>query len=202
MKYLKKFSLTESIDSIQILNYENSEYLILLGQKTNLFKDLFNMYQHKVDGDKVYFFQSNHHFATLFKSGSFIELKHDGSVDENGGRIVDTGDIKNEVDEWMWTITDYFQEDSSKDSVRVTKLKQLNKIELILTYRRIFIKNKSDYDLFFSKIEKIFNILKRDLELDGIIFFRATGYRNDIKNLSEKYNGEEISISFFKKIEN
>ena len=158
------------------------------------------MYQHKVDGDKVYFFQSNHQFATLFKSGSFIELRHDGSVDENGGRIVDTGDIKNEVDEWMWSITDDFQEDSSKDSVRVTKLKHLNKTKLILTYRRIFIKNKSEYDLFFSKIEKIFNIVKRDFEIEGLVFFRAMAYKEYIKNLSEKYHGEEISINFVKNI--
>ena len=36
--------------------------------------------------DEIYFFDKGYHFGTLFKEGSFLELKHDGSLNDLGWR--------------------------------------------------------------------------------------------------------------------
>ena len=36
--------------------------------------------------DEIYFFDKGYHFCTLFKEGNFLELKHDGSLNDLGWR--------------------------------------------------------------------------------------------------------------------
>jgi len=78
------FKLETGLDWIDYFKSKNS---ILLGEKSNLFKDMFKRYEYfKNDFNDVYFFDNGHHFATLYMAGRFMELRHDGSLDEYGRR--------------------------------------------------------------------------------------------------------------------
>jgi hypothetical protein len=86
MKHISSFSefLVES--NGKIIDYDSSKDKILVGLKTNLLNDMKDRYEHKLDNDKIYFFnKKGKHFGTLFDLGTrFQELKHDGSLDDKG----------------------------------------------------------------------------------------------------------------------
>jgi hypothetical protein len=69
-----------------IKDYYNSKNIIAVGEKTNLLANMKERYDHDVNGDEIYFFDNGYHFGTLYKEGRFLELKHDGSVNEYGRR--------------------------------------------------------------------------------------------------------------------
>jgi len=69
-----------------IKDYYNSKNIILVGKKTNLLSDMKERYEYDINGDEIYFFDDGYHFGTLYKEGRFLELKHDGSLNEYGWR--------------------------------------------------------------------------------------------------------------------
>jgi hypothetical protein len=58
----------------------------LVGKKTNLLSDMKERYEYDINGDEIYFFDDGYHFGTLYKEGRFLELRHDGSINEYGWR--------------------------------------------------------------------------------------------------------------------
>ena len=74
----------------KIIDYHNSKNKILVGKNTNLLRVMKERYEYasRVFGntDEIYFFDKGYHFGTLFKEGSFLELKHDGSLNDLGWR--------------------------------------------------------------------------------------------------------------------
>ncbi len=77
-------------DNPKIIDYYNSKNKILVGKNTNLLRVMKERYEYasRVFGntDEIYFFDKRYHFATLFKEGSVLELKHDGSLNDLGWR--------------------------------------------------------------------------------------------------------------------
>jgi hypothetical protein len=69
-----------------IKDYYNSTNIILVGKKTNLLSDMKERYEYDINGDEIYFFDDGYHFGTLYKEGRFLELRHDGSINEYGWR--------------------------------------------------------------------------------------------------------------------
>jgi len=69
-----------------IKDYYNSKNIILVGKKTNFLSDMKERYEYDINGDEIYFFDDGYHFGTLYKEGRFLELKHDGSLNEYGWR--------------------------------------------------------------------------------------------------------------------
>jgi hypothetical protein len=69
-----------------IKDYYNSTNIILVGKKTNLLSDMKERYEYDINGDEIYFFEDGYHFGTLYKEGRFLELRHDGSINEYGWR--------------------------------------------------------------------------------------------------------------------
>ena len=67
-------------------DYYYSDNIILVGSKTNLLRDMQERYQTETFGDEIYYYDNGYHFGTLYKEGRFLELRHDGSLDENGRR--------------------------------------------------------------------------------------------------------------------
>lgn len=45
-------------------------------------------YDYQIKEDEIFFFDDDHHFATLFKEDRFFVLKHDGSLNKYGRRDV------------------------------------------------------------------------------------------------------------------
>lgn len=96
--FLEQFDYTEKeIDEIfgdwfkmetgiDFVDYYKSKKNILVGSKTNFIKDILNRYDHIKGERKIYFFDNGYHFGTLYIFGSFMEFRHDGSVDINGRR--------------------------------------------------------------------------------------------------------------------
>ena len=86
MKHIKLYEdfLNEAKQSIE--DYSNSKSKILVGLKTDLLRNMKERYDHKEDGDSIYFFNKDgKHFGTLFDLGSrYQELRHDGSLDDKG----------------------------------------------------------------------------------------------------------------------
>jgi len=70
-----------------IKDYYNSKNIILVGKKTNLLSYMKERYEYDINGDEIYYFDNGYHFGTLYKEGRFLELKHDGSLNEYGWRI-------------------------------------------------------------------------------------------------------------------
>lgn len=83
-----KDGLINLISDIKIgkFDYYYSDKIILVGTKTNLLRDMQERYQTETFGDETYYYDNGYHFATLYKEGKFLELRHDGSLDENGRR--------------------------------------------------------------------------------------------------------------------
>ncbi len=79
-------SLYQENNQEDIIDYYKSRNIISVGMKTNLLSNMKSRYDFKVNGDEIYFFDKGFHFATLFKEGSFYELKHDGTLDQYGWR--------------------------------------------------------------------------------------------------------------------
>jgi hypothetical protein len=77
------FKLETGIDWVDYHNYKN---IIIVGSKTNFLKHMLNKYDHIKGNNEVYFFDNGHHFATLYVMGRFMEMRHDGSLDEYGRR--------------------------------------------------------------------------------------------------------------------
>jgi hypothetical protein len=67
-------------------DYYYSGKVISVGSKTNLLKDMEERYQTEEFFGEIYYYDNGYHFGTLYKQGSFLELRHDGSLDENGRR--------------------------------------------------------------------------------------------------------------------
>jgi hypothetical protein len=68
-------------------DYYYSGKVILVGSKTNFLKDMKKEgYQTEEFFGEIYYYDNGYHFGTLYKQGSFLELRHDGSLDENGKR--------------------------------------------------------------------------------------------------------------------
>lgn len=69
------------------VDYSKSKKVIMVGSKTNLVSYLMNEYNNITKGSEIYFIdEDGYHFATLFYMGRFLEIRHDGSLDEYGGR--------------------------------------------------------------------------------------------------------------------
>jgi len=83
-----KDGLINLISDIKIgkFDYYYSGKVILVGTKTNLLRDMQERYQTETFGDETYYYDNGYHFATLYKQGKFLELRHDGSLDQNGRR--------------------------------------------------------------------------------------------------------------------
>jgi len=79
------FKSETGIDWVDYHNYKN---MILVGSKTNFLKHMLNKYDHIKGNNEVYFFDNDHHFATLYGMGRFMEMRHDGSLDEYGRRKI------------------------------------------------------------------------------------------------------------------
>jgi|694.fasta_scaffold101610_2 hypothetical protein len=91
MKDLKQFIKTTIREFLNenknnIKDYYNSTNIILVGKKTNLLSDMKERYEYDINGDEIYFFDDGYHFGTLYKEGRFLELRHDGSINEYGWR--------------------------------------------------------------------------------------------------------------------
>jgi len=43
-------------------------------------------YQTETFGDEIFFYDNGYHFGTLYKHVDFLELRHDGSLNEYGWR--------------------------------------------------------------------------------------------------------------------
>jgi len=74
----------------KIIDYHNSKNKILVGKNTNLLRAMKERYEYASrafgNTDEIYFFDKGYHFCTLFKEGNFLELKHDGSLNDLGWR--------------------------------------------------------------------------------------------------------------------
>jgi len=84
----KKNSILFKLDGLNVYNYYNSKHKILVAIKTNLISDMREYYDYQIKGDEIFFFDDDHHFATLFKEDRFFVLKHDGSLNKYGRRDV------------------------------------------------------------------------------------------------------------------
>lgn len=68
-------------------DYYYSGKVISVGTKTNFLKEIKKEgYQTEEFFGEIYYYDNGYHFGTLYKQGSFLELRHDGSLDENGKR--------------------------------------------------------------------------------------------------------------------
>ena len=83
---VKKFEHFLNENNSNIEDYCNSRNIILVGTKTNLISNMKERYDYEENEDMIYFFDNNYHFGTLYKSGRFLELRHDGSLDDYGWR--------------------------------------------------------------------------------------------------------------------
>lgn len=85
-KYIKTFEEFINESKRALNDYEKSRNKILVGLKSNLLKDMLDMYDYEEDGDNIHFFDKDgNHFATLFDRGTrYQELRHNGNVDNNG----------------------------------------------------------------------------------------------------------------------
>jgi len=80
-------SLIAKLGSQKKNSYYNSPYIIITGEKTNLIRDMKNNYRFEEGlNNKIYFFDNFYHFATLYKTGRLWELRHDGSLTDQGRR--------------------------------------------------------------------------------------------------------------------
>jgi len=88
LKNFVKTTLREFLNENKnnIKDYYNSTNIILVGEKTNLLSDMKERYEYDINGDEIYFFDDGYHFGTLYKKGRFLELRHDGSINEYGWR--------------------------------------------------------------------------------------------------------------------
>jgi hypothetical protein len=73
-------------ESKKVNDFENSRNKILVGLKTNLLKDMMDLYDYEEDGDNIHFFDDKgNHFSTLFDRGTrYQELRHNGNVNDKG----------------------------------------------------------------------------------------------------------------------
>jgi len=91
-----KDGLINLISDIKIgkFDYYYSSQVILVGTvfnqhswiKTNLLRDMQERYQTEEFCGEIYYYDNGYHFGTLYKEGKFLELRHDGSLDQNGRR--------------------------------------------------------------------------------------------------------------------
>ena len=83
-----KDGLINLISDIKIgkFDYYYSGKVISVGTKTNFLRDIQERYHTEEFCGEIYYYDNGHHFGTLYKQGSFLELRHDGSLDENGRR--------------------------------------------------------------------------------------------------------------------
>ena len=72
----------------KIFDYSKSKNFIMVGSRTNFLNHMINKYEYIKGKDEIYFFDDGYHFGTLYKMGRFMELHHDGSLDEYGRRKV------------------------------------------------------------------------------------------------------------------
>jgi hypothetical protein len=72
----------------KIFDYSKSKNFIMVGSRTNFLHYMVNKYDHIKGKDEIYFFDGGYHFGTLYKMGRFMELHHDGTLDEYGRRKV------------------------------------------------------------------------------------------------------------------
>jgi hypothetical protein len=83
-----KDGLMDFISDLKVgkFDYYFSRNMILVGSKTNLLKNMEERYQTEEFFGEIYYYDNGYHFGTLYKEGRFLELRHDGSLDENGRR--------------------------------------------------------------------------------------------------------------------
>lgn len=86
MTYIKQFDRFINELKKSLIDYSDSRNKILVGLKTNLLRDMKERYDHKEDGDTIYFFDSDgKHFGTLFDMGTrYQELRHNGKLNDKG----------------------------------------------------------------------------------------------------------------------
>lgn len=61
-----------------INDYSKSNNYITIDE--NILNDMKFHYDYKHDGSVIHFFKKDFHFATLFYEGTFLVIKHDGSL--------------------------------------------------------------------------------------------------------------------------